>query len=353
MVYALACIGITRDASAQDDARMRQLRLLCAQLSGDLTDPGGIAAFRHCLSSQDPLSEIRRDNQLGGNAPAAAVDHPGANPPKGFGHDGQSLLADGVMRFATQDGKLFYAIDKDAKLWRWNATTKDSHMVDEQVAAVESIDDGHVMVLDNGGRLWLETGAPATRAPIDQNVVSFQSVGVLVYVHGRDGKLWRETGNADSRALVDQQVASFHAVDSSFIFVLGNDGKLWRERGDARDRTEVANTVAAFQYLPDGDTTYVLARDGTLWRQEGDRGKSEQVDHGVTAFQALDTHVAYVLSGDGRLWQELGNRDRSVLVDSSVLAATGRAAFQAIDPQHVYLLSVDHKLWAETMPANR
>jgi hypothetical protein len=41
-----AWLGAADGAAAQDDARMRQLRLLCAQLSGDLTDPGGIAAFQ-------------------------------------------------------------------------------------------------------------------------------------------------------------------------------------------------------------------------------------------------------------------------------------------------------------------
>ena len=51
-------------ASADDDARMKQLRLLCAQLSGDLTDPGGMAKFRRCLTAKDPLNEIRRDNNM-------------------------------------------------------------------------------------------------------------------------------------------------------------------------------------------------------------------------------------------------------------------------------------------------
>ena len=55
-------------ASADDDARMKQLRLLCAQLSGDLTDPGGIAKFRRCLTTKDPLNEIRRDNNIAGVA---------------------------------------------------------------------------------------------------------------------------------------------------------------------------------------------------------------------------------------------------------------------------------------------
>ncbi len=59
-------------ASADDDARMKQLRLLCAQLSGDLTDPGGIAKFRRCLTTKDPLNEIRRDNNIAGSRPAAA-----------------------------------------------------------------------------------------------------------------------------------------------------------------------------------------------------------------------------------------------------------------------------------------
>lgn len=51
-------------ATAEDDARMKQLRLLCARLSGDLTDAGGMAAFRRCLTTHDPLKEIRRDNNI-------------------------------------------------------------------------------------------------------------------------------------------------------------------------------------------------------------------------------------------------------------------------------------------------
>jgi hypothetical protein len=54
----------TGTCSAEDDARMKQLRLLCARLSGDLTDPGGMAAFRRCLTTHDPINEIRRDNNV-------------------------------------------------------------------------------------------------------------------------------------------------------------------------------------------------------------------------------------------------------------------------------------------------
>jgi outer membrane protein OmpA-like peptidoglycan-associated protein len=54
--------------AAQDDAQTRQLRLLCAQLSGDLTEPGGMAAFQRCLTTHDPAGEIRRDNNIGSGA---------------------------------------------------------------------------------------------------------------------------------------------------------------------------------------------------------------------------------------------------------------------------------------------
>jgi hypothetical protein len=57
-------------APAEEDARMKQLRLLCAQLSGDLTDPGGMAAFRRCLTTHNPVNEIRRDNNIPAPAPA-------------------------------------------------------------------------------------------------------------------------------------------------------------------------------------------------------------------------------------------------------------------------------------------
>ena len=340
-------------AAAQDDARTRQLRLLCAQLSGDLTEPGGIAAFRRCLTTHDPLGEIRRDNNVGGGGGAVAADRPGAKPPPGFGHNSRSLLAEGVQRFTTRDGKLFYAVDKDARLWRFTPATKEAHVIDQNVADIELIDDANRLTLGTDDRLWRRDGDAATGVLVDEKVAAFQAMGAVIYVRGSDGKLWREAGGAGSRDLIDQQVAGFQAIDGSVVYVLGSDGKLWRENGDARDRKSIADSVAAFQYVADGNTTYVLAHDGTLWRQEGESGKPEQVDNGVAAFQALDLHLAYVLGKDGRLWQELGNREQAVLVESDVLASSGRAAFQVMDAQHVCVLGNDHKLWAETMPAGR
>ena len=350
-LVAAAWLGTAAPAAAQDDARTRQLRLLCAQLSGDLTDPGGMAAFRRCLTAHDAANEIRRDNNIG--AGAVAADRPGAIPPKGFGHDSRSPLADGVQHFAAQDGGFFYVIDKDGRLWRWNPATKDPHVIDNKVAGFSLVDSTHLLALGTDGRLWLQAVDTASRALVDEKVATFQPMGAIVYVRGSDGKLWRETGNAGQRTLVDQQVASFQAIDASLVYVLGIGGKLWRERGDARDRSEIASSITAFQYLPDGNTTYVLAQDGALWRQEGDSAKPEQIDRGVAAFQAVDFHLAYVLGRDGRLWQELGNRDQAVLVDRDVLVTGGRGAFQVTDAQHIYVLGSDHKLWAETMPAGR
>jgi outer membrane protein OmpA-like peptidoglycan-associated protein len=64
LLFAWGWIPIARPAAAQDDAQMRQLRLLCAQLSGDLTEPGGMAAFQRCLTTHNPAKEIRRDNNV-------------------------------------------------------------------------------------------------------------------------------------------------------------------------------------------------------------------------------------------------------------------------------------------------
>jgi hypothetical protein len=317
IALALVVLGTMDPAAAQDDARTKQLRLLCAQLSGDLTDPGGIAAFRRCLTTHNPLGEIARDNNIGHvpSAVAPAADRPGAVPPKGFGHGSRSLLANGVDHFATRDGKAFYAIDKDGRLWRWSPATKESGVVDQNVADFASVDDGHLFVLGTDGHLSVEAGDGTNRAPVDTTVAAFQPAGAVVYVRGTDGKLWRETGDMHQRSLVDEQVVFFQAIDANLVYVLGKDGK--------------------------------------LWRQQGDKGKAEQVDRGVAAFQALDLHLAYVLGQDGRLWRDQGNRDQAALVDGNVLAAAGRAAFQAVDPQHVYVLGNDHQLWAETMPAAR
>jgi hypothetical protein len=78
--------GITTAGVAlgEDDARTKQLRLLCARLSGDLTEPGGIAAFRRCLT-QEPRGEILRDN----NIVAPRPDRPNAPPAAGYGQNGR------------------------------------------------------------------------------------------------------------------------------------------------------------------------------------------------------------------------------------------------------------------------
>jgi hypothetical protein len=59
---ALATIGLKWPAAAQADARTSQLRLLCTRLSGDLTDPGGMASFRRCMN-QPPVAALRQNAQ--------------------------------------------------------------------------------------------------------------------------------------------------------------------------------------------------------------------------------------------------------------------------------------------------
>jgi hypothetical protein len=345
LVVAMAASAFP--AMAQDDARMKQLRLLCAQLSCDLTDPGGIAAFRRCLTTRDPLGEIKRDNNIG--HVAAPLDRPDVKPPKGFGHDSRRALADGVQRFDTPDGKLFFAVDKDGTLWRWDSETKKTFAVDHKAASVRAIDADHLLILHADGTLWREAADGGGRAQLDRGVAEFQPFGAdLVYVLGGDGDLWREPDKSN-RALVDHTVKAFQALDASVVYVLGTDGKLWRETGDTRDRKSVASQVAGFQYVANGDTIYVLAADGSLWRKQGP-AEAKQIDRGIAAFEAVDANLAFVLGGDGRLWRDAGDRDHAALVESAVQVAAGKGSFQVLDAAHVIVLGADHKLWAETMP---
>jgi hypothetical protein len=360
-LVAVVLAALIIPAVAQDDARTRQLRILCAQLSGDLTDPGGIAAFRRCLTARDPVNEIRRDNNIGhvpqaGNRLSANLlnnDRPHAVPPAGFGRNGRKSLADGVSEFHSADGKVFFAVDKDAKLWRWTAGAKDARTVEQGISSFMTSPDGTLFVIDTKGSLWREGTGSTPRVLVDQGIVGFQPLtATMLYVQGRDGTLWREGSDPAKRVVVDRTVSAFHAVDANVVFVLGTDHKLWRETGDMRNRVLVASNIAAFQYVADGDTTYVETLDGGLWRQEG-KGKPEAVDNAIAAFQAVDMHLVYVLGKDGRLWQELGGRDQAVLVDHNLLVAAGIPTFQALDVHHVYVLGDDRKLWAETMPPGR
>jgi len=333
-------------ASAQDDARTKQLQLLCTQLSGDLTDPGGMAAFRRCLNG-DPIDEIRRDNHI-----AEPADRPKAVPPAGHGGNSRRFLGDGVNRFLVADG-LLYALTNDAKLWRQTMGTKNASVVDLDVAAFQVV-DAHLFVQGTDGALSRAKLDGSEKTRIDQAVAAFQPINAgLIYVLGKDGRLWREIGDAGKRSEVDRTVKAFQAVDASLVFVLGVDQQLWREVGTMRSRTPVASQIIAFQYIPDGDTTYVQSSaDATLWRKGGNE-TPEQVDNLVAAFRAVDMHLVYVLGKDGRLWREIGGRDQAVLVDRDVLITSDKAAFQPIGPGNIYLLGNDHRLWAESMPTGR
>lgn len=216
-------------AFADDDARMKQLRLLCAQLSGDLTDPGGIAAFRRCLTTKNPLNEIRRDNNIA--APAAA---PNAEAPDGFGRNSRFHVADGIERFQVADADLVYVINSAGKLWRATIEGKDAHQLDEKVAGFQ-ISDGHLFVHSADGTLWRKA-ASAKPEQVDQAVAAFQALDAqMVFVLGKNGRLWREIGGRAQAMLIDRDVlvsagkAAFQAPDPGHVFVLGSDHKLWAE----------------------------------------------------------------------------------------------------------------------------
>jgi hypothetical protein len=345
---ALAVLIVSALASAEEDARTKQLRLLCVRLSGDLTDPGGMAAFRRCLSTHNLLGEIRRDN----NIAAAPTDRPDAAPPAGFGRDSRFHVADGIERFLVAEANLIYVLDKTGKLWRGTVDGKETRLVDQNVA-VFKLGGAHLFILGTDGVLWRLKPDGSQRTRIDQAVAAFQPINAgLVYVLGADHTLWREAGDAGQRAEVDHTVRDFQAVDGNLVFVLGADGQLWRETGSSQSRTLVATEVAAFQYLTSGDTTYVQGADGVLWRKHGS-DKPEQVAQFVTAFQAMDGQIAFVLGKDGRLWRQIGGRDRALLVDADVLVTAGLAAFQATSPGQIFVLGSDHRLWLEAMPAGQ
>jgi hypothetical protein len=56
----LFIIATAEPSYARMDARTAQLRLLCARLSEDLTEPGGIMQFRRCLT-HPPVAAIRQN----------------------------------------------------------------------------------------------------------------------------------------------------------------------------------------------------------------------------------------------------------------------------------------------------
>lgn len=346
----LPAMFMATPAHADDSLRMKQLRLLCVQLSGDLTEPGGIAAFRRCLTTHNPLNEIRRDNGIGGVRAPRIVDRLGAAPPPGFGRNTRSNLAQQVQAFQTTDGKAIYVVAADGRLWRSTLGTKDARVVASSATLFRIAGDGHLFVLDHNGVLWRANADGVNRLPVDQAVADFQPFGNLVYVRHVDGSLWREGADGSNRMRIDAGVKAFQAVDPYITFVLEVDGKLWRESG--KSRTLVAGAIRAFQYVPNGDTMYVVTSADGLWRQTG-KQKAEQVDHDVASFHAVDMNLVFVLGKDGRLWRELGNRDQAVLVDRDVSIGTSQATFEVLDTEHLLVVGNDRKLWAEAMPPGR
>src|SRR5579862_1359822 len=260
IIVGLACalatvLAVAGMAFAQDDARTKQLRLLCAQLSGDLTEPGGLAAFKRCLT-QDPIAATKQ-NVFG--TPAAV------QPPAGHGRNTRSAVASAVYRFQVAGSTSVYVLASDAKLWRATLDGKDAKVVDPAVTSFYALDGTSFYALDPQGNLWREDGDGA-RQKVDATVARFQPLdGTTVYVLGTDGRLWRETGDQSNRSLVDAEVAAFRAVDATIVYVKGREGKLWRENGSNVDRRQVGSNVGDFRIV--GSSVYLTGSDGGLWRK--------------------------------------------------------------------------------------
>jgi hypothetical protein len=158
VAMSLAVLALAT-AARGDDARTARLRLLCAQISGDLTEPGGIAEFRRCLNARDPVAAMRQ-NALPPRRPM----------PQLVAHTGVALTANasGHQGAAGCGGRL---------VWR-GATAGDRHCVTPQFHAATTFDNAHAgtrVAGPNGacktGYVWREATAadhvcvtPATRA---------------------------------------------------------------------------------------------------------------------------------------------------------------------------------------------
>lgn len=335
---------------AQDDARTKQLRLLCARLAGDFASPSGIIAFRRCLN-QNPLSAMRRNafgpGAGGAGAAAAGEPEPPPQPPAGFGRDSRTELASAVARFQAVDNAL-YVLATDGKLWRKAIGSHDGAVILDSVASFRALDATTFYALDPLGKLSRVTGDTAARQHVDAGVATFQPLDhKSVFVLGQDARLWRVTGDSNDKALVDSEVASFQAIDAATIYVRGKDGKLWRENGSSADRTWISSNVAEFRI--EGETAYVLTTADELWRRTGD-DKPVKISSDVRAFQPAGARWIYVLIKAGGLWVGEGPSKPRAFVDSDLLVEAGAMSFQALDAEHVYVLGADRKLWAETMP---
>ena len=105
VVAGLIALGVSPTASAMTTA---QQRLLCVQLSGDLTDPGGLAEFRRCMNSSHPIAALKRNvlpprrpiHGLVATHPVALVTRPGAAL-TGSAHSGGLCPQGYVWREAT------------------------------------------------------------------------------------------------------------------------------------------------------------------------------------------------------------------------------------------------------------
>ena len=157
VAMSLAVLALAT-AARGDDARTARLRLLCAQISGDLTDPGGIAQFRRCLNARDPVAAMRQN--------ALPPRHP---MPQLVAHTGVALTANASGHQSGGCG--------GGLVWR-RATAGDRRCVTPQVHAAMALDNAHAGTRVAGpsgacktGYVWREATAsdhvcvtPATRA---------------------------------------------------------------------------------------------------------------------------------------------------------------------------------------------
>ncbi len=146
-----------------DDARTAKLRILCAQISGDLTEPGGIAQFRRCMSAHDPVAAMR-ENAAPARRPMPQPVHP-VGPLAG---SGVALTANSRDHGAVACGH--------GRLWR-EATSGDHVCVSPAAREGAASDNAHAGTRSartggcKSGYVWREATVgdhicvtPATRA---------------------------------------------------------------------------------------------------------------------------------------------------------------------------------------------